>query len=195
MRWLLVLLVGCSSGSLPLIVEAGSDGQGASLPPPVNHRAMAMDCPTTRPASMPTQFPGPCMMDSDCTMGMNGRCVSASIGSVKCSYDECTKDSDCGSSSVCDCRESTNADANTCQHGNCKTDMDCASGFCSPSAIDLTVNCRMGVPAGSFGFFCHAKGDDCNSDSDCASNSAIPPKCIFDPNAQKWSCQKMMCTK
>jgi len=61
----------------------------------------------------------------------------------------------------------SNDGANTCQRGNCKVDADCPSGFCSPSALSLTFNCRMNVPMGSFGYFCHSNKDECGNDSDC----------------------------
>ena len=107
-------------------------------------------------------------------------------------------DSECGASSVCNCREKTNAFANTCERGNCKTDSDCDGRYCSPSAIQLDPYCRSGIAMGSFGFFCHTPKDDCTDDSDCplpgggmAGN--FPGACVFDAIQSKWACVPMMC--
>jgi hypothetical protein len=131
------------------------------------------------------------MKDSDCTQGKNGRCVSIMVGQVKCSYDECTADADCGSASVCSCREPNNAFANTCERGNCKTDADCPNNYCSPSGIGIDVYCRMGISLGSFGYFCHGPTDACLNDTDCT--AAGMGACIFEPTKSKWVCAAPMC--
>src|SRR5204863_7738820 len=119
--------------------------------------------------------------------------VSLTISTSKCSYDECAMDGECGSSSLCNCREATNAFANTCQHGNCKTDADCGGRYCSPSGIGLDPYCRTGIPLGSFGFFCHTPKDDCTDDADCPISGNFPPTCVFDATQSKWACMPMMC--
>lgn len=188
---LLLLALGCGSSSAP-----GSDaGADAAARVPAVHRAAATACPDPRPATtVPSGVPNaPCTKDADCTAGKNGRCVSLTAGNVKCSYDECALDADCGGSSVCSCREAQNALANTCERGNCKTDADCGGRFCSPSGFPIDVYCRTGIDPGSFGFFCHTPKDTCVDDADCAGDAAMGA-CVFDATSARWACKALLCT-
>lgn len=185
---------GASCGTSPMSMKDGGDTSDASTATtPLVHRSQAVPCTAVRPPSTPSGLPGACMNDADCTMGMNGRCVVVGFTMTKCSYDECAMDGDCGAASVCECRQSTNDGANTCQRGNCKMDADCPSGFCSPSALSLTFNCRMNVSTGSFGYFCHSSKDECGNDSDCGATPTS--RCIFNPDQARFTCTTIVCTK
>jgi hypothetical protein len=107
-----------------------------------------------------------------------------------CSYDACAKDTDCGSADICDCRNSAASGANLCFHGNCRG----AGAFCSPSATDLTFNCRMGVDPGAYGFFCHTPADECVDDADCG-GSALEHRCLFGVSVGHWACVATQCTR
>jgi hypothetical protein len=187
------MLFAIACGSSSSSSDAGPDS--AAIHVPKVHRTASNPCADPRPATMvPSGIPNaPCTKDADCTTAKNGRCVSLTAGNVKCSYDECTMDSECGSSSVCSCREPNNAFANTCEHGNCKTDADCGGKYCSPSGFPIDVYCRSGIPLGSFGFFCHTAKDDCTDDADCAADASYPPACVFDAVQSRWTCMPMMC--
>ena len=97
----------------------------------------AASCPSERgfgPVVLPYPPGGaPCIADSQCTAGMNGRCYiwdSPTILGGGCSYDECLTDSDCGAGATCSCRSSsTDSGPNVCvPGGNCVVDSDCHSG-------------------------------------------------------------------
>jgi hypothetical protein len=188
-------LVACGSSTTKPAPDASTDTGATANREPKVHRASASPCDTTRPPTTPPGFPNMvCQMDSDCTMGKNGRCVSLRTGEASCTYDACTMDTDCGSASVCTCREPTNAYANTCERGNCVTDADCGGKYCSPSGFTITVDCRDGIAQGSFGWFCHTAKDDCTDDSDCADDSGMDPTvCLFDSAQTKWVCKKTHC--
>lgn len=199
MRSLLVLpfvalvLAACGSSSPSTTTDAGAD---AAVRTPAVHRGQATACPSDRPAGTTVPNQGSCATDAECTQGKNGRCVSIALAPSACTYDTCFADSDCGGSGDCQCRDAASGGANACRQGNCKTDADCGvvgRGFCSPSGVLLDVYCRTGVPAGSFGWFCHVPADECVSDSDCGS-SALTGACIFDVTKQHWACSSIACT-
>ena len=153
---------------------------------PENHRPSASACPGARGAGALSAACGydagpplPCLHDSDCTTGANGRCLPAPPVNcaTACSYDECTGDSDCAGV-PCDCRSSSSSSAaNVCLAGSgCRVDSDCgAGGYCSPSGV--ATSC-------SVAYFCHTPNDKCTDDSDCPDGEG----CDFDPNAAAWAC-------
>ena len=159
---------------------------------PLQHRAAGTTCPAARApgtnscncagppgaCSPCAGFPGGCGQDSDCTAGINGRCLDLGpLPSMSCSYDGCFSDADCPANTPCDCRDSTlSQTANSCLTGsNCRVDSDCGpGGFCSPSQAswnELTYDC-------------HTANDKCLNNSDCASNE----NCVFGQLAGYWSC-------
>ncbi len=155
---------------------------------PDRHRPEAVACDMTRPS--PPVVPNPNSMDecaahTDCTAGMNGRCLEMRFGYV-CTYDECFSDDDC--SGVCECNGGFGSDANVClRQGDCNVDADCGAGnFCSPSFGDC------GSFSGTIGYFCHTPQDDCVNDSDCTS---MGPQwyCRYDPLVARWSCSDAQC--
>ena len=161
----------------------------------MNHRAAAASCTAVRPASNLGDATGKCIKDAECTGGSNGRCVAYPGQPSFCSYDACTADADCGSASVCDCRNGASFDANTCFHGNCQVDADCGvGGYCSPSAVTIGFDCNTGVQQGSYGFFCHTPKDECVDDADCAGGTMGPGVCLLQPDKAIWACQPLLCT-
>jgi hypothetical protein len=175
----------------------GADGaSSAPGPTPRDHRPTPVACTASRPPGQPDANPphaGTCSADSDCTAGKNGRCnFSLALATNGCTYDECAADSDCGASGVCGCRLDSNYGANACFHGNCKVDADCgARGYCSPSATDVSINCRTGLSPGSVGHFCHTSQDECTDDTDCAGSERA---CIYSVDARHWVCFQERCT-
>ncbi len=199
----LTVLVACGGVTVgPSSTDAGQDGS-PTLREPKTHRAQGNACTTPRgPGTINgTPPPGaPCSKDADCTAGQNGRCETLPIeqsnppGQRVCSYDQCTADADCGASSVCDCRNPANYDANTCFHGDCRVDADCgAGGWCSPSGTTVDSGCTTGIDPGQFGFFCHTAADECTDDADCPGVTP-PERCMFSPTANHWVCQQQFCT-
>jgi len=173
---------------------------------PLAHRDAGSVCPRGRAAdagfpcpdpSIP--LPGnPCVVDSDCAGGPNGRCLCApafvtpdsgtgpetAYNETFCSYDECFVDSDCGPRVPCDCRiVGIYGSPNVClSASNCAIDSDCsAPGFCSQSVVlDQTPD---------LGFFCHTTDDTCIDDVDCLLPFApYRGYCAFDTTRQSWRC-------
>jgi hypothetical protein len=170
-------------------------GTGGSTPgkKPKAHRASAAPCAEPRQAFDQGESGGKCLKDVECTAGLNGRCVEYLGQPSFCSYDDCTADADCGSASVCDCRNGASFSANTCFHGNCQADADCAAGYCSPSAVGIGPDCNTGVQPGSYGYFCHTPGDECVDDADCPSGMG-QGTCLLQPDKGIWACQVLLCT-
>ena len=158
-------------------------------------------------------------MDSDCTDGPNGRCGQWIPPPVlACSYDACSKDSDCDGGVPCECRPSSaSGAANVCQGGgNCRVDSDCGPcGYCSPSVLDslcacmtaelcpdggpqcfettpdggtFPVQCACGDKCGH-GYYCHTGDDGCVDDSDCPTGET----CNYDRLSQRWDCSWAVC--
>jgi hypothetical protein len=204
-RWLglasLLVASACGTAASPALGDAGSVGDGASPQrTPKTHRAQSLPCTAPRPAGGANPSPSPnspCVHDADCATGPNGRCYGAEIGGPDplanvCSYDQCTSDGDCGVN-ACDCRSPSAHGANVCFAGNCRVDADCgAGGFCSPSATTFDPSCLTGIEPGSVGFFCHAPGDECTDDADCAGPDAMA--CIFVVAKAHWACVAKRCT-
>lgn len=161
-----------------MVIDAGTT--------PAKHRPSSSPCPSLRgPGALTAACdydagPAvPCLHDSDCTAGINGRCLPAPpvACDTACSYDQCQQDSDCGHV-PCNCRGSaTDSAANVCLVGSdCQVDTDCGSGgYCSPSG--MAGSC-------SIAYFCHTPGDKCMDDSDCPDAEG----CNFDPSVSFWSC-------
>jgi hypothetical protein len=102
-----------------------------------------------------------------------------------CSYDQCTSDSDCNAGAgVCVCRDvpfNTWGTQNVCLNGgNCHSDTDCTSGYCSPSADPAAGKTSW------TGYFCHGPGDECVNDRDCGDGGTS--FCAFDPAKKHWTC-------
>jgi hypothetical protein len=174
--------------------NAGAAGTGTGGREPAVHRAMASECTAERPPGSIGAGPdeGACKMDSECMSGDNGRCVQDIGQPTECSYDECALDADCGGSSVCECRNPANHNANGCFHGNCVVDADCGpGGYCSPSAVTLSPFCTEGVPIGSVGYFCHTKEDECIDDADCGDQGAFA--CFFNVDKLHYACFELLC--
>ena len=168
---------------------------------PMNHRAVADACPTTRAAgACPYPDAGTltgCSTDSQCTMGTNGRCIQeVRVAACSCSYDQCASDSECTGGAVCACRVNSRGarGANVCLAANCRTDSDCgAQGFCSP-----TLDFGCGAYTGLTGYYCHTPQDECIDDGDCAGRDAGPfgggmPFCGYSPMVGHWACASVQC--
>ncbi len=184
---LILLLCACSTTSLP----AGGDLGGQDLSHvigrvPKYHRSDDSACASTPAAGSCSLQPGfaQCTMDSQCTMGTNGRCIQSMGGALTCfcTYDSCTKDSDCANGQLCACHGNPygGGAGNSCISGNCRTDADCPGSFCSPSAS--TMGC-----GGLGGYYCHTPGDQCTDDSDCPTQNG-PQFCAFSSTNSRWQC-------
>ncbi len=189
---------GSSSGSLG---DGGRrDGQVPSREPK-DHRPAHLDCPGAAPAPggvggtgtggagapCPPSDPSldKCKSDGECRGGSNGHCVDQCGAGRQCIYDQCQADSDC-KGRVCACAGSvgSSSSVNICHgDGNCQVDADCGpNNYCSPSYGGC----------GNFGgkqFFCHAAGDECIDDADCASGS----DCRYQPAVGHWKCDTQHC--
>jgi hypothetical protein len=180
--------------------DAGADASTRTV---FDHRPQGVTCaptpvgaePVIWDAGLPEGTRFDCQKNEDCTAHPGGRCVytyaqeadppppSNNLG-TRCFYDECSIDSDCPASSVCQCG-SGGAATNTCSPiGNCRVDADCASGFCSPSKDDC---------ADFNGYFCHTSSDQCASDDDCDGVSGIGAKCVANTSSGVWSCEQIGC--
>jgi hypothetical protein len=221
----------CPAGCYPSHqkTDAGSVFSCSNGPPdagvavPSHHRAAGSICPQDRGPgisdvgdSCPVPgLPAPgCTGDTDCAAGVNGRCLEfgGPACNYDCTFDQCTRDSDCPGDVPCACRSTSSDSApNVCATAsNCRVDADCgAAGFCSPSLVNnpcqcfsesfcapgssgctatgvdgatKQVRCSCGGNCGH-GYFCHTPTDSCLDDSDCAGGI-----CTFDLNSQVWLC-------
>jgi hypothetical protein len=166
--------------------DAGMHDAGCDDPPPPADRAMATACTSCRPTG---PDPGPgfgdgCEAHSECTAGMNGRCVLAMIGSL-CDYDECFVDSDCEANEVCSC-DGSYYGGNHCVPGNCRVNADCMSGLCSPS-----YGCLSGGPPE--GWYCKTAADECADDADCNDPMTAGGRCAYDTTRMSWRCEYGIC--
>ena len=184
-----------SGGSTSVLADSGSSPDGKSATRvPTNHRPTMTFCPQGRGPAVSSSSTTcncsqcPCLQDSDCTSGMNGRCTSGPFAcSMGCSYDECLSDADCTGNVPCACRSSgSDSMLNFCAtQSKCRIDADCGpDGYCSPSLLDLVQNNGYSVCDGlATGYFCHTPNDRCTDDSDCNQGT-----CNFDLTSQSWSC-------
>jgi len=156
------------------------------------HRANAVPCPAERGAGIsdgpPDAGGGRCGRDADCTASPNGRCLrvaSASDGFVPryaCSYDQCSRDSDCASGLACVCRSSgQDPSPNYCAlAGNCLSDSDCGPpGYCSFSRD------RVCLSGANLGYFCHTPDDECSGEGACEGGG-----CTYDLAVHHWACSR-----
>jgi hypothetical protein len=212
---------GGSSAASPMqastVVAADAGTEGAAPVAwdgrvPQEHRASSEQCPQMRAPGSPCTDGGlpplpaamACNQDSDCTMGLNGRCLNVPVTlpsgptvepitgfycGTDCSYDECLSDVDCPVGVPCACRfPSIYGSPNTCLIASrCAIDAQCGPpGFCSPSPV-------VGVADRAYFYFCHTPNDTCIDDSDCVSPPAGPfePQglCEFDTASGSWSCR------
>jgi len=183
-----------SGGGVSSTIDSGvgTDGMSATRVPSIHRRTMT-SCPQERGPGT-SGFgtcncpPCPCLQDSDCTSGTNGRCTSGPVAcSIGCTYDECLSDADCTGNMPCACRSSgSDSMRNFCaSQSNCRIDADCGpDGYCSPSLLDLVQNNGYAACEGlATGYFCHTQDDHCTDDSDCNQGT-----CNFDLTSQSWSC-------
>jgi hypothetical protein len=197
-------------------VDGAPDAQICGTRPPANHRAAeGPACPHDRaPGGVPAMCvvdggpppAGDCQQDSDCTAGINGRCLPVRGCYMACSYDGCFSDSDCAGNVPCHCRDSTSStNANCCLvNSDCRIDDDCGpGGYCSPSQLEgcmrmCTVPCSPGTHcyAGTTevpcwcgqscgaGYFCHTADDACTNDCECTEADSA---CTHQPTGG-WAC-------
>lgn len=171
------------------VAAVGLSGCGKrTLEAPEQSRAVAQACSETAPGPGTCNAPSStsssdqflCISDANCTAGVNGRCMS-DIGPAGCycQYDTCTSDASCGSDQVCACRDTLRwGNGNTCVTGNCRTNADCPSGYCSLSQSNAV------------GYFCHTDHDICRNDSDCSGvqNCAGSKQCEYTSDVGYWHC-------
>ena len=174
--------------SLGLIASCGGASDPSVQGIPKNHRPAAMACPEQRGAGTTVANPqsyNECAQDSNCTTGIDGRCLGFK-GTSSCSYDTCFSDSDCPDNQPCECRPSAaDTAANYCvtTGGNCRVDSDCGpDGFCSPSLVG--TGCGWDQSVSGDGYFCRTPQDSCLNDSDCDTSST----CAFDIGSNHWTC-------
>jgi hypothetical protein len=146
-----------------------------------------------------------CLVDADCTSGVNPRCTYAPpFGCVtSCTTDECFSDDSCKSGQPCLCRaDESSQTPNVCDtQSGCRVDADCGpGGFCSPSLIGVFCVCMSpaycdppcpgdGCACGDsceHGYFCHAPRVTCLDDTDCKPGAF----CAFDKVERRFSCQE-----
>jgi hypothetical protein len=168
----------------------------------VNHRAATVVCAPDRgpglcaAASNPSTPPASllCKEDADCTTGKNGRCLPmARIVGCQCTYDACFSDADCAQTGgPCECRTSGAGTAapgytatNVCKGGNCRTDKDCGSGYCSPTFGSC------GKFLGVVAYYCHTPKDKCVDDADCATQGG--GDCRYNQVMGAWMCETTQC--
>jgi hypothetical protein len=168
-------LLGCGSRALEAGDVGGRDGSvrdvgacSAGTPRlPLQHRAAGAACPGQRGAggaglngcTLDAGSTTQCVLDSECTAGVNGRCLGTAGPVVApcqsyCSYDVCSGDSDCPAREPCECRASaSDLTANVCVTGsNCQVDSDCGpGGYCSPSQVGVLCFCPSPALCGDAG--------------------------------------------
>ena len=191
MRRVLVLATACLA--LGCIEEKAPEGEPEPEPgaepevrEPERHRPVATACDDMRtPGNGAANEGGACTSDADCVDGRNGRCTSWRF--TQCTYDACLTDADCANDTgggVCGCSGSAISDANVCLGGDCRTNADCASGYCSPSFGFC------GDYDGVVAMYCHTADDECIDDADCEGPGAY---CAFLPERGLWGCSDSQC--
>lgn len=180
-----------SSVAVVALVAAIAACRGSSAHFPERHRAAAETCSTAprppgynNPTDAGKGFSGQCERDSDCTAGKNGRCSAPGHAQSMCTYDACMSDADCGAGKVCEC----SAYGNSCMTANCKTDADCGGMGCSPTRPESCGNM-----AGTVGYFCHTKKDECIDDRDCPKKGDESGMCVYTPAGGRWTCNYDTC--
>ncbi len=171
----------------PVIEE---DGGPSCLPhAATEHRTEVAACDHVRGPGSPPEpgtFPGDCTSDAECTDGENGRCTSWGRGGAGCTYDQCFVDGDCGPGATCEC--GAGSGANVCKPSNCRTDDDCATGFCSPTFGSC------GAYSGNVAYYCHTCEDECVNDADCGGDGSWGAAyCAFEPTVGRWICSDSHC--
>jgi hypothetical protein len=192
----LLVWAGSSAGCGQSVSDSRSGSTGGQSAVPADHRAEAVACPEERGPGSAT-IVGECTRDSDCTDGINGRCITPNVvgpsGGSRCDYDTCFSDADCPSSQPCRCRRSAaDSSPNYCLvESSCRIDSDCGpGGFCSPSLLHIDGSIQGG---GSFGYFCHTPDDLCLYDSDCDPSTCELPSCAwlacgYGAISKRWEC-------
>jgi hypothetical protein len=169
------------------LVHCSSSGHASGSGVAAVHRASAATCTAPRAPSVthdggfnPNNPYATCHADAECTQGKNGRCQGVfNSAACACNYDECNADADCASGGACVCRTTNSIAGNYCAtKGNCLTDTDCGSGYCSPSRVGDTCN------AASIAYYCHTSDDECTNDSDCSA----PALCLVPAGQSHWQC-------
>ncbi len=143
---------------------AGYSCDGKMLARPTQHRPASVSCPANEAAT-------------PCTDG----------GPLVCGAG-CVTDSDCAPKSVCSCDGTVfgwaqQSVGNACLAGNCRTDADCSSGFCSSSYGEG------GAFYGIAGYFCHTCEDSCSNDSQCNVDGGPAGYCAYQTATGAWACQ------
>ena len=189
-------------------VDAVADAPRAPDGAPLLHRPVSVACPVV---VVPPGQSGPdpsctyeagteeCASSTDCTGGLNGRCLPFILrrnehtplippppidpcAGTECVYDQCETDSQCAPNAICDCLAAPDLGGNFCGPvGTCRVDSDCGDGgYCSPGASSL------GSPCGLTGvYFCHSSADTCVNDSDCGDAGRL---CMHRFDAGGFSC-------
>jgi len=129
---------------------------------------------------------GECLSDADCMAHDNGRCQD-NRGLWFCTYDSCYSDATCTNGGPCACEGESGSPGNTCLPGNCRTDSDCAGGYCSPTLGGC------GNYGGVIGYYCHTAADVCLDDADCTTSMAGAGYCMYRPEVGHWACGYGQC--
>lgn len=185
---------GGSSGSSGGSSSSGSSSGGSSGGRvPVNHRPNDGECSQPAPPGMcPVTGGGPpnnCTQDSQCTQGVDGRCVTNNGGALfcYCTYDTCMHDTDCAQGQTCACHGAadTGGAGNTCIASGCRVDADCGpGGYCSPSVSSMGCG-------GLGGYYCHTAKDQCIDDSDCQ-DGGFGMACEYSSANGRWQCAQLL---
>lgn len=171
--------------------DLGVDASIGCLPhAATEHRASAATCDMVRlPGSPPDpSWMGECATDADCAAGNNGRCTGNSHDGWRCTYDMCFADSDCDATRLCACEGGFRSDENVCLPSNCRSDAECATGFCSPTLGSC------GHYTSWVGYFCHTCDDLCVNDEDCPLMGGTQPGyCAYSTANSRWQCEYSEC--
>jgi hypothetical protein len=191
---------GRSTTDAPTKTDGPSPTDACVSSVPSVHYATAAACSSTRgPGDINSDAAAPpdsgtCTNDSQCTAGLNGRCMQSDCGGCTpefaCSYDQCTSDTDCSADEACVCgiAQGTGRTANICAKSACRVDSDCGTGgYCSPSLANQSCSI-----AGYVGNFCHTPEDQCTkhecvNDSDCKGEGGHS-FCAWDATSSAWEC-------
>jgi hypothetical protein len=192
LTWLLcVEATGCAVASSA--ADSGRSGiserRHTCVAEPKRHRSSSV-CDGARPPGEiagPAHFKPLCQSDADCTDGLNGRCTRYAShwytdghASLRCTYDACTTDADCGTGEICHCGEGLGE--NLCVPASCRVDSDCDAGYCSPSITLSGSNTEIE-------YACHTCEDDCVDDAECGPDPGEREQsCLWLRNRKHWAC-------